>query len=175
MEQTMRTIVIGLLSVELVVVFAGPSDAASKKYRRSYDYAQSYPSATPRQLRNAWAYNHAGHYYETDPNAFPVGSAGWWEMKRLEGGGRRVAVTVPDFASAARLVASGRLIVAMPARIAAHYTEHYSLKFLELPIELPKLHIAIAMHARSTSDSAVGWLIDQIKAELRPGSRKPTS
>lgn len=88
---------------------------------------------------------------------------------------RRVAVTVPDFASAARLVASGRLIVAMPARIAAHYTEHYSLKLFELPIELPKLHIAIAMHARSTSDSAVGWLIDQIKAELRPGSRKPTS
>jgi hypothetical protein len=84
----MRTIVIGLLSVELVVVFAGPSDAASKKYRRSYDYAQSYPSATPRQLRNAWAYNHAGQYYETDPNAFPVGSRGWWEMKRLEGGGR---------------------------------------------------------------------------------------
>jgi hypothetical protein len=34
------------------------------------------------------AYNHAGQYYETDPNAFPVGSAGWWEMKRLEGGGR---------------------------------------------------------------------------------------
>jgi len=23
-----------------------------------------------------------------DSNAFPVGSRGWWEMKRIEGGGR---------------------------------------------------------------------------------------
>jgi hypothetical protein len=89
MEPTMRTLIVGLLSVGLVAVSAGTSDAASNKYHRSYgSYAQRYPSATPRQLHNAWAYNHAGHYYETDPNAFPVGSAGWWEMKRLEGGGR---------------------------------------------------------------------------------------
>jgi hypothetical protein len=89
MEQTMRTIVVGLLSVGLVVVLAGPSDAASKKYRHTYDSsAQRYSYATPRQLRNASAYNHAGHYFEADSNAFPVGSRGWWEMKRLEGGGR---------------------------------------------------------------------------------------
>jgi len=25
---------------------------------------------------------------EMDSNAFPVGSRGWWEMKRIEGGGR---------------------------------------------------------------------------------------
>lgn len=86
---------------------------------------------------------------------------------------RRVAVTVPDFASAARLVASGRMIVTMPAQIAAHYAEHYSLKLFELPIELPKLDIAVAAHVRSTSDPAVGWLIDQIKTEPWPGSRKP--
>jgi hypothetical protein len=89
MEPTMRTVIVGLLSVGLVAVSADTSDAASKNYRRSYEsYARKYPSATPRQQRNAWAYNHAGHYYETDPKAFPVGSAGWWEMKRLEGGGR---------------------------------------------------------------------------------------
>ena len=91
-RQTMRTIIASLLSVGLVVVLAGPSDAASKK-RKLYYYigdslAQRYPSATPRQRQNAWAYEHAGHYYETDPKAFPVGSQGWWEMKRLEGGGR---------------------------------------------------------------------------------------
>ena len=88
----MKTIIARLLSVGLVVVLAGPSDAASKKRYRYYyysdSYAQRYPSATPRQLRNAWAYDNAGHYYETDSNAFPVGSRGWWEMKRLEGGGR---------------------------------------------------------------------------------------
>ena len=88
----MRAIVAIVLSLVLVVGFAGSSDAASKKryyYSAPYNsYAQKYPGATPRQLRNAWAYDHAGHYYETDSNAFPVGSRGWWEMKRLEQGGR---------------------------------------------------------------------------------------
>ena len=80
-----------LLSLGMIVVFAVPTDAASKKryhYSSNDGYAQRYPGATPRQLRNAWAYDHAGHYYETDSNAFPVGSRGWWEMKRLEQGGR---------------------------------------------------------------------------------------
>jgi hypothetical protein len=86
MEPTMKTLIVGLLSVGLVAVSANTSDAASKKYRRSYEsHAEKYPSATPRQRQNAWAYDHPGHYYEMDSNAFPVGSSGWWEMKRLEG------------------------------------------------------------------------------------------
>jgi hypothetical protein len=53
----MRTVIVGLLSVGLVAVAADTSDAASKKHRRSYEsYAQTYPLATPRQQRNAWAY-----------------------------------------------------------------------------------------------------------------------
>jgi hypothetical protein len=85
----MRTIIISLLSAGLVVVLANPSDAASRK-RNGYSnsYAQRFPSATSPQRQNAWAYNHSGHYYEMDSNAFPVGSHGWWEMKRIEGGGR---------------------------------------------------------------------------------------
>jgi hypothetical protein len=94
----MKTIIASLLSVGIMLVLAGPSDAASKKRYGNYYYyyyyyyygglAQRFPSATPRQLRNAWAYDNPGHYYETDSNAFPVGSRGWWEMKRLEQGGR---------------------------------------------------------------------------------------
>jgi DNA-binding transcriptional LysR family regulator len=42
--------------------------------------------------------------------------------QRLE---RRVTVTVPDFASAARLVASSSMIATIPGRIAAHYADHY--------------------------------------------------
>ena len=91
MEPTMRTIISGVLAVGLVVVATGPSDAASKKRYYYYDsYSQKYPYATPRQVRNARAYDHAGQYFEADSNAFPVGSRGWWEMKRLEGSsGRR--------------------------------------------------------------------------------------
>ena len=86
----MRTVIAAFLSIGLVGVLASHSEAASKKryYYSSGNYAAKYPGATPRQLRNAWAYDHAGHYYETDSNAFPVGSRGWWEMKRLEQGGR---------------------------------------------------------------------------------------
>jgi hypothetical protein len=88
--KAMRTIIAGLLSVGLIASLASPSDAAPKKryYQYSNSYAQKYPGATPRQLRNAWAYDNPGHYYEMDSNAFPVGSRGWWEMKRLEGSGR---------------------------------------------------------------------------------------
>jgi hypothetical protein len=87
-RQPMKTTIASLLSVGLVVVLTSPSEAASRKrspYYYSYSYAERFPSATPRQRHNAWAYNNAGHYYEMDSNAFPVGSAGWWEMKRLEG------------------------------------------------------------------------------------------
>ena len=82
----MRTIITGVLAVGLVVVATGPSDAASKKRYYYYDsYSQKYPYATPRQVRNARAYDNAGQYYEADSNAFPVGSRGWWELKSREG------------------------------------------------------------------------------------------
>jgi len=87
----MRTIIASLLSVGFVVILASPSEAASRKrgpYYYSGSYAHRFPSATARKRHNAWAYNHPGHYYEMDSNAFPVGSRGWWEMKRIEGGGR---------------------------------------------------------------------------------------
>jgi hypothetical protein len=84
----MRAIFAGLLCVGLVSISADTSDAASKKQRRYSDsYALKYPSATPRQLKNARAYDNGG-YYEMDSNAHPVGSRGWWEMKRLEGNDR---------------------------------------------------------------------------------------
>ena len=89
-ELNMRTIITGVLTVGLAVVATGPSDAASKKRYYYYNsYSQKYPYATPRQLQNARAYDHAGQYFEVDSNAFPVGSRGWWEMKRLEDGSRR--------------------------------------------------------------------------------------
>jgi hypothetical protein len=77
-----------LLSALLVVAFSGAADAKSKKKQSEYDsYAAKYPSATPRQLRNARAYDR-GEYYEMDSNAHPVGSRSWWELKEREGGNR---------------------------------------------------------------------------------------
>jgi hypothetical protein len=77
-----------LLPALLVVALSGAADAKSKKKQGEYDsYAAKYPSATPRQLRNARAYDR-GEYYEMDSNAHPVGSRSWWELKEREGGNR---------------------------------------------------------------------------------------
>jgi hypothetical protein len=84
----MRTIITSLLSVGLLGALAMPSDAASRRHGVYY-YSGGYSYASARKRYNAWAYNHPGHYYEADSNAFPVGSRGWWEMKRLEGSGGR--------------------------------------------------------------------------------------
>jgi hypothetical protein len=51
---------------------------------------------------------------------------------------RKVTVTVPDFASAARLVSAGSMIATMPSRIAVHYSNHYRLNVFELPLQLPE-------------------------------------
>ena len=84
----MRAIIASLLAVGLVCISADASDAGRKKKHRYYDgYSQRYPYATPRQIKNARAYDNGG-YYETDSNAHPIGSHGWWEMRRLEGNGR---------------------------------------------------------------------------------------
>jgi hypothetical protein len=87
----MRTIIVAMFSVSLMATFAGIGAAEGgsyKKQRRSYDsYAQKYPSATQRQLRNARAYDR-GEYFEQDSNAHPVGSRGWWELKERESGDR---------------------------------------------------------------------------------------
>jgi hypothetical protein len=87
----MRTIIAGILSVALLGSLTASNGAdcrAAKKPRRHDDsYARKYPSATPRQLRNARAYDR-GDYFEQDSNAHPVGSRGWWELKERESGDR---------------------------------------------------------------------------------------
>ena len=78
---------------------------------------------------------------------------------------RKVAITVPDFASAARLVATGSMIATMPSRIAVHYSKHYRLNVFELPLQLPELDIAVAFHPRAMSDPAIIWLMDEIRGD----------
>jgi DNA-binding transcriptional LysR family regulator len=77
---------------------------------------------------------------------------------------RKVAITVPDFASAARLVATGPMIATMPSRIAVHYSRHYPLNVFKLPLQLPELEIAVASHPRAMSDPAIIWLMAEIQA-----------
>jgi DNA-binding transcriptional LysR family regulator len=83
---------------------------------------------------------------------------------RRKGLERRVTVTVPDFASAARLVVAGPMIATIPTRIATHYAKHYPLHMFEPPLALPGLEMSLAAHPRALADPAVSWLIAQLKA-----------
>jgi len=87
----MQTILAHVLATALLLATTAAGDAeprTGKKQHRHYDsYARKYPSATPRQLRNARAYDRR-EYFEQDSNAHPVGSRGWWELKERESGDR---------------------------------------------------------------------------------------
>jgi DNA-binding transcriptional LysR family regulator len=82
-------------------------------------------------------------------------------LKRL-GRERCVAITVPDFASAARLVAASEMIVTMPSLVATHYAGAYRLHHFP-PLKLPSLDIAMASDPRSIADAGVAWLAEQIR------------
>ena len=81
----MKTI-LATVAASLLLSLSGTADAGSRrKTQRTYDnYAQRYPSASPRQLRNLRAYER-GEYYETLSDALPVGSRVWFEQKEREG------------------------------------------------------------------------------------------
>ena len=85
----MRTIITGILAASFVIGLAATAEAARKSKSPRYGndgYTHRYPLATQRQRENARAYDRGG-YYETDSNAFPPGSRGWWAMKERESGG----------------------------------------------------------------------------------------
>jgi len=86
----MRTIIAGLVSVGLLVAFAGTSNAEGGRQKHRIQYGQycNSPSAITdeQRLRNERAYER-GDYYEHDSNAFPIGSRGWFEQKEREDGG----------------------------------------------------------------------------------------
>jgi len=83
-------------------------------------------------------------------------------LKRL-GRERCVAITVPDFASAARLAAASKMIVTMPSLIATHFAGTYTLYHFPPPLKLPSLDIAMASGPRSMTDAGVVWLAEQIR------------
>ncbi len=65
--------------------------AAERKQRTSQleqELRWKYPSATPRQIRNAAAFERGG-YYEQLASEHPVGSRSWWILRDRELGGDR--------------------------------------------------------------------------------------
>jgi hypothetical protein len=86
----MRTIIAGLVSVGLIVAFAGTSNAQNRqKHDRQHGQYTNSPAAITdeQRRRNERAYER-GEYYEHDSNALPVGSRAWFEQKEREGADR---------------------------------------------------------------------------------------
>jgi DNA-binding transcriptional LysR family regulator len=73
---------------------------------------------------------------------------------------RRVAVTVPGFLQAARLVASTDLVATLPERVA--HTTGYPLDIQRPPLELPELRMLVGWHPRDTNDPRHRWLREQL-------------
>jgi hypothetical protein len=86
----MRFLGVVFLSAAVLMTASVAADAAKKRkssHGQCDAYCRQYPNATPRQLKNARAYDRGGEYWEQDPNAHPVGSRGWWYLKEREGRG----------------------------------------------------------------------------------------
>src|SRR5689334_21854769 len=69
-----------LMGVFISPDLAHSEDDMKKSHGDLVLYAQKYPQATRRQLKNAWAYDH-GRYYEQNSDAHPIGSRSWWFLK----------------------------------------------------------------------------------------------
>ena len=79
----MKVLIASVLSFAAVAAFAGTADASRKKHRGGHCdiYCQRYPTATPRQLQNARAFDRGSEYWEQDPNAQAFGSRSWWYLR----------------------------------------------------------------------------------------------
>jgi len=86
-----RIVVLTAVSIVLGGLVGGAATGEARSHRKRPpdldSYAQKYPYASQRQLRNARAYDRR-EYFEQDSNAHPVGSRGWWELKERENGDR---------------------------------------------------------------------------------------
>lgn len=76
---------------------------------------------------------------------------------------RRVAIVLPDFLTAMRLVADAELISTLPERL-VDAVGGVGLRRLTPPLELPPLRIGLAWHERVAHEPGIAWIRAQIRA-----------
>jgi DNA-binding transcriptional LysR family regulator len=84
---------------------------------------------------------------------------------------RRVAIVLPDFLTALRLVADTELILTLPERL-VDVVGGGGLRRLPPPLELPSLHLGLAWHERVGQDPGIGWIRAQIRAACKALPRR---
>ncbi|MGY3618792.1 LysR family transcriptional regulator [Bradyrhizobium sp. USDA 10063] len=86
---------------------------------------------------------------------------------------RRVALTVPDFASGLAMVAEKELIAAMPRRFVAMHARRFALVSRDVPLRLRSFSIRAAVPKVALMDAGLAWLFDLLceVVEDRPAKR----
>lgn len=80
---------------------------------------------------------------------------------------RRILLTVNQFFTAGRVVASSNLITTLPRHLIASTGITDGLVIKELPITLPEVHIDMLWHDRDTRSPAHGWLREHMSSITR--------
>ncbi len=83
---------------------------------------------------------------------------------------RRVALTVPDFASALAAVAETDLIAAMPRRFVAMHARRFGVVSREVPLKLRSYSIRATILKAALMDEGIAWLLDATR-EAVAGSK----
>ncbi|HMI83287.1 MAG TPA: LysR family transcriptional regulator [Polyangiaceae bacterium] len=104
----------------------------------------------------------------------PTGRPGGFVDDALAARGlkRQIAVAVPHFLAAPHVVAETDLVLTVASRIAASFATVLPLKFMELPFDLPEVHISMLWHRRQHDDPAHAWVRRRL-AETAAHLRSP--
>lgn len=84
---------------------------------------------------------------------------------------RRLAVQLPYFHAAVRMLETTDLVLTMPARIAEPMLDAFSLQQWKAPKELPRIRYSMAWHPRFESDSLHLWLRETLRQLFRHTER----
>ncbi|HEX2605389.1 MAG TPA: LysR family transcriptional regulator [Oxalicibacterium sp.] len=82
---------------------------------------------------------------------------------------RRILLTVNQFFTAGRVVASSDLITVLPRHLIASTGMTEALIAKELPFELPDVHVDMLWHERDARNPAHKWLRSQLSASTEEG------
>jgi DNA-binding transcriptional LysR family regulator len=106
----------------------------------------------------------------------PLGGATGYVDRELArtGESRNVAVVLPDFLVAPRVLHGTDLILTLPERVARLF-EGGEIRILEPPIDLPPIVAQLLWHERLSRDAAAVWFRKVVEETCRdlPGAKRP--
>ncbi len=80
------------------------------------------------------------------------------EALEAKGLHRRVSLCIQSFLAAPIVVASSDLILTAPEAVVRHFADHYPLRLLRPPIDVPGFDVVQLWHERSDQDDGNAWL-----------------